>query len=58
MTRQGWTRRRFLAAGVGGSIGAAFAGLALVEHGVLPGNLREQIRFNGPTVALPGASPA
>ena len=28
------------------------------EHGVLPGNLREQIRFNGPTVALPGASPA
>ena len=26
------------------------------ERGVLPGNLREQIRFNGPTVALPGAS--
>jgi Protein of unknown function (DUF2849) len=26
------------------------------EHGVLPGNLREQIRSKGPTVALPGES--
>ena len=26
------------------------------EQRVLPGNLREQIRSNGPTVALPGAS--
>ena len=25
-------------------------------QGVLPGNLREQIRSNGPTVALPGQS--
>jgi hypothetical protein len=26
------------------------------QQQVLPGNLREQIRFNGPTVALPGES--
>jgi hypothetical protein len=26
------------------------------QQQVLPGNLREQIRFNGPTVALPGKS--
>jgi hypothetical protein len=26
------------------------------EEGVLPGNLREQIRSGGPTVALPGTS--
>jgi pimeloyl-ACP methyl ester carboxylesterase len=32
-----WTRRRVLACGIGGFIGAAFAGLELVEHGVLPG---------------------
>jgi hypothetical protein len=28
------------------------------EHGILPGNLRERIRRNGPTVALPGARAA
>ena len=32
-----WTRRRVLACGIGGFIGAAFAGFELVEHGVLPG---------------------
>ena len=32
-----WTRRRVLACGIGGFIGAAFAGIELVEHGVLPG---------------------
>lgn len=32
-----WTRRRVLACGVGGLIGAAFAGFELVEHGLLPG---------------------
>ena len=26
------------------------------QHEVRPGNLRERIRFNGPTVALPGES--
>ena len=26
------------------------------QQQVVPGNLREQIRFNGPTVALPGKS--
>jgi hypothetical protein len=26
------------------------------QQQVLPGNLRERIRFNGPTVALPGES--
>jgi pimeloyl-ACP methyl ester carboxylesterase len=31
------TRRRFLASGLGGIIGTAFAGFELVEHGVLPG---------------------
>lgn len=37
MTRARWTRRRVLAAGVGGFAGAAVAGVELVEHGVLPG---------------------
>jgi pimeloyl-ACP methyl ester carboxylesterase len=32
-----WTRRRVLACGLGGLVGAAFAGFELVEHGVLPG---------------------
>jgi pimeloyl-ACP methyl ester carboxylesterase len=36
-TGQRWTRRRLLACGVGGAIGAAFAGFELVEHGLLPG---------------------
>ena len=31
VTRDGWTRRRFLAAGVSGCVGAAFAGLELVR---------------------------
>jgi hypothetical protein len=34
---QGFTRRRVLAYGVGGFVGAAFAGFELIEHGVLPG---------------------
>jgi hypothetical protein len=33
-----WTRRRVLTCGLGGFIGAAFAGFELVEHGVLPGS--------------------
>lgn len=32
-----WTRRRVLAAGIGGFVGAVLAGFELVEHGVLPG---------------------
>jgi len=32
-----WSRRRILACGIGGFIGAAFAGFELVDHGVLPG---------------------
>jgi hypothetical protein len=51
-----------LAAAVADRLKAVDAYVAPVRltraHGVLPGNLREQIRFNGPTVALPGASPA
>jgi len=37
VTQQGWTRRRVLVAGAGGFVGAALAGVELVEHGVLPG---------------------
>jgi pimeloyl-ACP methyl ester carboxylesterase len=32
-----WSRRRFLAGGVVGLLGAAVAGVELVDHGVLPG---------------------
>jgi pimeloyl-ACP methyl ester carboxylesterase len=32
-----WSRRRILACGIGGFIGAASAGFELVDHGVLPG---------------------
>ncbi len=32
-----WSRRRILACGIGGFIGAAFAGFELVDHRVLPG---------------------
>jgi pimeloyl-ACP methyl ester carboxylesterase len=32
-----WSRRRLLGAALGGIAGAAFAGVELVEHGVLPG---------------------
>src|SRR5579875_1473502 len=32
-----WSRRRFLAGGVIGLIGAAVAGVELIDHGVLPG---------------------
>jgi pimeloyl-ACP methyl ester carboxylesterase len=32
-----WTRRRLLGSGLCGVLGAAFAGIELVDHGVLPG---------------------
>lgn len=32
-----WSRRRILACGIGGLVGAALAGFELVDHGVLPG---------------------
>jgi hypothetical protein len=39
------------------AVDAYVAPVALtVEQRVIPGNLRERIRCNGPTVALPGAS--
>jgi pimeloyl-ACP methyl ester carboxylesterase len=37
LTTERWTRRRVLICGVGGFLGAAVAGLELIEHGVLPG---------------------
>lgn len=36
-TRPVWSRRRFLAGGVVGIVGAAVAGVELIDHGVLPG---------------------
>ena len=37
------------------AVGAYVAPVQLApDRGVLPGNLREQIRLNGPTFALPG----
>ena len=53
MTRQGWTRRRALAAGVGGFAGAAVAGLELVEHGVLPGKRELDELAGGCSVSSP-----
>jgi Protein of unknown function (DUF2849) len=35
---------------------AALSDKLTPQQQVLPGNLRERIRFNGPTVALPGES--
>lgn len=43
---RGWTRRRLLAATAGGVAAAAFTGLELVEHGVLPGR-QELDRLDG-----------
>jgi pimeloyl-ACP methyl ester carboxylesterase len=34
---RGWTRRRLLASGLGGAVCVAFAGVELVDRGVLPG---------------------
>jgi len=36
-TSSGWTRRRVLAAGLGGAVAVVAGGLELVDHGVLPG---------------------
>ena len=36
------------------AVDAYVAPVELTSQRVLPGNLRERIRFNGPTVALPG----
>ena len=36
------------------AVDAYVAPVELTPQRVLPGNLRERIRFNGPTVALPG----
>ena len=53
MTQQGWTRRRVLSAGVGGFVGVAFAGLELVEHGVLPGKRALDELAGGCSVSAP-----
>ena len=36
------------------AVDAYVAPVELMPQRVLPGNLRERIRFNGPTIALPG----
>ena len=36
------------------AVDAYVAQVELMPQRVLPGNLRERIRFNGPTIALPG----
>jgi hypothetical protein len=36
------------------AVDAYVAPVELTSQRVLPGNLRERIRFNGPTIALPG----
>jgi enterochelin esterase-like enzyme len=36
----GWSRRRFLACGVGGLVGAVVAAGELIDHGVLPGKTK------------------
>jgi len=53
VTQQGWTRRRVLAAGVGGFVGVAFAGLELVEHGVLPGKRALDELAGGCSISAP-----
>ncbi|MDE3129877.1 MAG: hypothetical protein KGL16_01890 [Acidobacteriota bacterium] len=58
-----WTRRRVLAAGIGGFIGAAFAGFELVEHGVLPGKqtldeLDGACSVSSPALTFAAAGPA
>jgi pimeloyl-ACP methyl ester carboxylesterase len=63
VTQQRWTRRRFLAAGVGGCIGAAVAGVELVEHGVLPGKrtldeLAGGCSASGPALTYAPAGPS
>jgi pimeloyl-ACP methyl ester carboxylesterase len=58
-----WTRRRVLACGIGGFIGAAFAGFELIEHGVLPGK-QTLDAFDGacsvssPSLTFPPAGPS
>ena len=63
VTGDGWSRRRFLVGGVGGLLGVAFAGVELVEHGLLPGKgaleqLTGACSVAGPvlTFAKPGPS--
>jgi pimeloyl-ACP methyl ester carboxylesterase len=58
-----WTRRRVLACGIGGLIGAGFAGLELVEHGVLPGKqtldaLDGACSVSSPTLTFAPAGPS
>jgi pimeloyl-ACP methyl ester carboxylesterase len=58
-----WTRRRVLACGIGGFIGAAFTGFELVEHGVLPGKqtldeLDGACSVSGPALTFAPAGPS
>src|SRR5579862_2277510 len=57
-----WSRRRFLVAGVGGVIAAAFGLGELVEHGVLPGKTRldqllGECSVSGPALTFAAAGP-
>lgn len=58
-----WTRRRVLGYGIGGFLGAAFAGLELVDHGVLPGKqtldeLDGACSVQSPALTFVGAGPS
>jgi pimeloyl-ACP methyl ester carboxylesterase len=58
-----WTRRRVLACGIGGFLGAAFAGFELVEHGVVPGKqtldeLDGACSVSSPTLTFATAGPS
>jgi pimeloyl-ACP methyl ester carboxylesterase len=52
-TPQRLTRRSLLACGIGGFIGAAFAGFELIEHGVLPGKQTLDALAGGCSVSGP-----
>ena len=61
--RPPWSRRRFLAAGVVGLVGAAVAGVELVDHGVLPGKseldrLTGACSASGPVLTFGRSGPA
>jgi pimeloyl-ACP methyl ester carboxylesterase len=51
---QNWSRRRILAYGIGGCIGAVFAGFELVDHGVLPGKQTLDELDGACSVSIPG----
>jgi Protein of unknown function (DUF2849) len=38
-----------------GAVGAYVAPVRIADNGVQPGNLRETIRYAGPTIGLPGS---